>query len=60
MEEDARQQGRRSGRLDRLIGIRSDYAWRAYELDMVNAYSHAYGLGYREGWLGRKGKGNAN
>ena len=42
------QQGYRAGRLDRLIGIRSEYAW--YSFLSYDLFTVEYGQGYRDGW----------
>ena len=45
--ENAYDRGYRAGRLDRLLGCRSGYAWHAPLLDPAGSYSFEYGLGYR-------------
>ncbi len=45
----AYEQGRRSGRGDKLLGHRSEYAWHGEELDRPGSYTHEYSQGYREG-----------
>ena len=41
--------GYRAGRIDRLLGMRSDYSYYAATLDTSNPYSTSYGWGYRDG-----------
>lgn len=43
--------GHRSGRLDRTLGGRSNYAWFGALLDQPGTYSHDYSRGYRDGWF---------
>jgi hypothetical protein len=45
---DAYEDGKRAGRADAMLGIRSEYAWHTC-LDSSNLYSVAYGQGYRDG-----------
>lgn len=47
----AYEDGLRDGRLDRLLGIRSDYAWYGY-LDTSNEYMREYSRGYHDGARG--------
>jgi hypothetical protein len=42
--------GYRNGRLDRSLGIRSDYSF--YSTDSANEYVREYSKGYRRGLLG--------
>jgi hypothetical protein len=46
----AYEEGARSGRLDRFLEYRSDYAWMG--VGDLNQYVHYYSLGYRDGWAG--------
>lgn len=44
--------GYQTGRTDKTIGIRSDYAWFGQALDSPSSYTYNYSVGYRRGWLG--------
>jgi len=41
------EQGKADGRLDAILGWRSEYAWFVEE---APGWSREYSLGYREGW----------
>jgi hypothetical protein len=51
----AQQAGFESGRLDAIIGHRSEYAWQC--ASDAPGYSHFYGIGYRLGWREAQRKG---
>ena len=42
--------GYTTGRVDKLLGHRAEYAWQG--LFDSNLYTAAFSRGYREGWLG--------
>jgi len=45
--------GLRAGRIDRYLGVRSEYAWDGYDangLGDLNPYAAHYSRGYRAAW----------
>lgn len=46
--------GFRAGRADKLLGIRSEYAW--FAADSEGYAVGTTGRGYRDGWLDRENK----
>lgn len=50
-ESQAYVDGYKSGRADRTLGRRSDYAWYG-SLDSPSTYTYQYSRGYRRGLLG--------
>ena len=45
------EEGYKNGRLDKLIGRRSEYSWFGVYGVMPDSYTYKYSQGYRMGWI---------